>query len=134
MKAAICIIATLIAFPVIAKPSWENCKKKVFNDLISMGIREYGNPTAYIGNSGSGAYEEIIKVCGYKPMTKKNCDDIYINAYLSCQKSKSMSSIEMQYLRGYNPKILEYDRFDALCSAKERLTRKEFGNIMCGKK
>lgn len=134
MKSAILILAILITIPSMAAYSWENCEKKVIKNLIAKGIREYGDPSSYTGVGGAGAYEYIIKACGYKPMTKKDCDNIYINTYLSCREGKSMTTVEESYILGYDPKILEYARLSTLCGVKDRITRKEFGSMMCGGK
>jgi hypothetical protein len=138
MKCLIFLLFVFSSLPALAAQGWEGCSEKVIEKLTAQGLREHGDSSAYIGASGAGAVEDIVNTCGYKPMTKDDCDDIYINSYLSCRNNHiegsdfGLSGVEMSWVRGYDPKILNPDRLDQLCKMKDRLSRQEFGEMMCG--
>lgn len=89
---------------------------------------------AYIGQNGGGAEMEVVRVCGYKPMTEKACDTIFVKAYLSCRKGFYLSSVQQSWLFGHDPTTSDSSRLERLCEVKKkgRLSRKRFGALMCG--
>ena len=118
---------------------WDACEEKVLRELSERGRREWGDPSAYTGVNNAGAYEEIASKCGYKPLTANRCNDLYIEVYLSCRsryrgEEYPLSGLEWQWLRGYDPDTLDPDRIQSLCVMKDRVSRKEFGDMLCGGK
>lgn len=64
------ILLSMIVTSVQAN-DFDKCSKKVLNDLIQKGIKDYGSASAYVGASGNGANPEIEELCG-KYKTKQN--------------------------------------------------------------
>jgi len=150
------LLVPLIAFPATAG-DWSRCERHVLKTLRAKGLKDYKDSMAYTGAGGAGAYEDIVRQCGYKPMTERGCNAIYTNVYLSCRQSYSrerkeeiqhrkiygrpavaaefgLSSVEWSWLHGYDPKIVDVDLLEAACKTKNRISRQEFGNRLCAGK
>lgn len=113
MKTTSCLgLLTILwaASPGLAATQWDVCERNVFKHLSAKGIKDYKDPMAYIGQNAGGAEVAVVRVCGYKPMTEKACDTIFVKAYLSCRKGFYLSSVQQSWLFGHDPTTSDSSR------------------------
>ena len=117
---------------------WRSCAGNVLNGLMKKGERKHGDPSAFVGASGYGAHGDTLKKCGYEPITTGVCNDLFVNVYLNCYDSSNEKteffSAEEAWIYALNPRIFNRERLLALCSSPNRISRDDFGRLMCGGK
>lgn len=114
---------------------WRACADNVLDGLMKKGERKHGAPSAFVGVSGSGAHADTLKKCGYEPMTTDVCNDIFVNVYLDCydpiNPKTEFFSVEEAWIYAVNPRIFNRERLLSLCSSPHRVSREDFGRLMC---
>lgn len=140
LAAWVIVFLTLADTPgvdALSGDAWEACRDRVVAALEAAGQRDFGDPSAYTGATGSGALDRVIAQCGYRAerIDPALCNDIYEQVYLPCREDgfEGMSMAATSWILIFDPAGRFIERLRRICAQSAPLSRAAFGRLVCGK-
>ena len=115
--------------------SWDACRDRVIATLEAAGLRDFGDVSAYIGATGTGALQAVIEQCGYRSerIGRAFCDDLYEQVYAACRADgfEGMSMSATSWVLIFDPKGPLVERLRRVCARPDAVDRATFGRLIC---
>lgn len=129
--------------PLDETARFEACEARIYDYWENRGLQDHGNRYYYFGASGRAQQAQVRDECGPRPLGRSargpalssgDCNDLYINIYLSCLGNASFlrSGVAESYFLAFDDSVLDPADFASLCSKGTRVSREDFGVLMCG--
>ena len=123
--------------------AYEACEERIYAYWRQKGLQEFGDSTSYIGAGGAIQKEQVLDQCGQRPTTRsqrglallpQDCNNVYTWVFLNCVGKREY--LDSNHARGWvkslDSRIFDKSRLGSLCEDGVRISREEFGILMCG--